>query len=191
MAALALAMAIVASVSIAGAARADVYTWRDAAGMLHSSNLPPPDGATVLHRTHEDPAVSARAQAAARDAESIRREAEHAAQVKQLTERVADLERAATERKAAPVVVASPPMVAPAPVVVSVVPPMPEDVAPLPMWNCAWTGCGFPFVVTAIPAPELRVPSRAHRRNRHPVPPQDRTLNPAGPTPRPLTPFRG
>jgi uncharacterized protein DUF4124 len=157
---------LVAGMVGAALAHADVYTWEDGAGNVHSSNLAPPAGARVLHHTHEDPALNARAlaaQAAARDAE---RASAHETEVQGLKARVAELERHAQAAPTIPAPARIPYAAAPAPpVVVAVAPSQPTDVAPLPGWDCAWGGCGWPVIVNALPA--IGPHARASRRSHH------------------------
>jgi hypothetical protein len=175
---------LVAGLMVAALARADVYTWQDAAGNVHSSNLAPPAGARVLHHTHEDPALNARAlaaQAAARDAE---RASAHETEVQALKARVAELERLAQAPPASPAPARIPYAAAPAPpVVVAVAPYQPSAVAPLPGWDCAWGGCGWPVIVNALPAigPHARASRRSHRG--HPPPRAEPPPTPAGRVP--------
>ena len=175
---------LVAGMMVAALARADVYTWQDAAGNVHSSNLAPPAGARVLHHTHEDPALNARAlaaQAAARDAEHA---SAHETEVQALKARVAELERLAQAPPASPAPARIPYAAAPAPpVVVAVAPYQPSAVAPLPGWDCAWGGCGWPVIVNALPAigPHARASRRSHRGHR--PPPAEPAPTPAGRVP--------
>lgn len=164
------ACTLAAGVLLAAPAHADVYTWTDATGRVNVSNLPPPKGAREVQVVKPDPDATARIEAAqrasARKAQA-ERDAAQQAEVQALKARVADLERGVLQARAAPQVVLAPP--APAPVIVNVTPPLADDVAPLPLWNCAWIGCGWPAVVSALPAfPVLREPPRRHGRHAKP-----------------------
>jgi hypothetical protein len=163
---IAAAYALVAGVLLAAPAHADVYTWTDATGRVNVSNLPPPRNAREVQVVKPDPEAKARieaAQRASREAAARKAQAERdaaqQAEVQALKARVADLERGVLQARAAPqVVLAAPP---PAPVIVNMTPPLADDIAPLPLWNCAWIGCGWPAVVSALPAfPVLREPPR-------------------------------
>jgi hypothetical protein len=188
--------ALLLTASVAPFACADVYTWTDAAGRVNVSNLPPPREAQHVQVVKPDATAKARIEAAqaasreaARKAEVAAREAAHDAQVQALQARVAELERsAALARSAPPPTLAA---VAPAPrVVVSVPAPLDNDVAPLPAWNCAWVGCGWPVVVAAIPSVGVHRfrPGRHGHRARPPHTPMtggggDVPVNPAGNVP--------
>lgn len=149
----------------ASPASADIFTWIDAAGTTHVSNVSPPAGVRILGTTHENPAAIARAEAL--------HKAEQDAQVRALSDRVAELQRAVeqAERTPPPAVYAAPPAYAPAPAqfTVTTVPAAPpEDIAPPYTLGCAWAGCPLGF----YPAPIIVV-SRgfdgrrgfAHRRH--------------------------
>ena len=184
---LAWAMLVVGAVG-ASMARADVYTWVDKAGNVNVGNVAPPKEARVLHVTHEDPAINARAVAA----QAAAREAAHQAEVKALAERVADLERAAVAARNAPpppppVRYAAAAPAAPPPVVVYAPPPEPDDYQPLPTWNCAWVGCAPALIVgTFSPFAPQRHNFRHHRAAPPPHNGVQHTPNPAGPTPVPM-----
>ncbi|HVO87991.1 MAG TPA: DUF4124 domain-containing protein [Casimicrobiaceae bacterium] len=117
-------------------AQADVYTWLDASGRLNVSNLTPPSGAQVTNVTHEDPAASARADAA--------RDAAHQAEVQALSQRVTQLESEVDNSTRLPPPMAYAMPTAPVAVQYSyniVQPPLqPVDLAP------SYTGCysGWP-----------------------------------------------
>src|SRR5437773_10639096 len=65
-------------------AQADIYTWVDASGATHVSNLSPPDGVRVTHVTHESPQPTARLDTA--------RGAAHDAEIQALSERIRELQ---------------------------------------------------------------------------------------------------
>ena len=46
---------IVAILSMPAAASADIYRWKDANGVMHFSNQPPPAGVTVIEKIEETP----------------------------------------------------------------------------------------------------------------------------------------
>jgi len=127
---------------VAGPVSADVYTWIDAAGTTHVSNVSPPAGARVVSTTRENPAAIARAEAL--------HKADQDAQVRALSDRVAELERAVeqAERAPPPAVFAAPAAYAPPPAQFTVSTPadtQPEDVAPPFTLGCAWVGCPLGF----------------------------------------------
>ena len=178
-----LVLAAMLALGPSAGARADVYTWVDKAGTVNVSNVAPPKDARVVRVTHEDPAANARAIAA----QAAAREAAHAAEVKALSDRVAELERVSQPRRDIP---PPPPPVqyaaAPAPPVVLVVaPPAPQEPAPLPTWDCAWVGCALPFFSTFTAVAPF-VPRHGHHRDVHHPPAPRPSLNPAGPTPKPV-----
>jgi hypothetical protein len=150
---------------MASVARADMYTWVDAAGNLNVGNVTPPAEARIVKVVREDPAEKARADAARaaalERADAAAREAAHQAEVNALEARIADLERTAdAQRNAAPVYVAA----APSPQVVVVTPPPPveSDFTTFSPLTCAWVGCPIPLV-TAFP---VVVPRRHVRHPR-------------------------
>lgn len=89
-----IAVALLLSITICAPALADIYRWKDAGGVTHFSNEPPPPGATVLETIEE----------AAYDAEADRRRIEEERRLRlerqklELDERKAGL--AAREREA-------------------------------------------------------------------------------------------
>ena len=66
-------------------AHADIYTWVDASGATHVSNLSPPEGARVTRITHENPQKPVRADTA--------RDAAHDVEIQALSDRVQQLQR--------------------------------------------------------------------------------------------------
>ena len=160
-------------------ARADVYTWLDAAGRTNVSNLDPPEGARVTSVVHERPASAA---------DIAAREARQRADVIALEEQVRRLEAevAATRE---PRVVAQPPM----PVVYNIItlpsPPVavPDlsmayaDMTPAPSYDCipSWAGCatwwpGFATTTVVGSARGRHHDSFDHGHRFHPHPPHTR-----------------
>jgi hypothetical protein len=78
-----LAIAAAAAVAI-GPARADIYTWVDAKGIINVSNLTPPEGVTVKSITPTPPRDPAREAAAL--------EAQRQDEIRALNDRVRDLQ---------------------------------------------------------------------------------------------------
>ena len=48
-------LGLVALLSIPAATSADIYRWKDANGVMHFSNQPPPEGVTVIEKIEETP----------------------------------------------------------------------------------------------------------------------------------------
>src|SRR5438045_6758991 len=128
------ATSLVAFARSGAAARADIYTWIDAAGAVNVSNLSPPDGVRVTRITHENPAKSSARPDTARNET---RDAE----VQVLSERVQQLEHeVALARSFAPSV-PPPLMMYPA------LPPVPMTAAryPVDAMSSPTTLCDSPF----------------------------------------------
>ena len=85
-------------------ARADIYTWADASGVITVSNLSPPDGVRVISVARAAPETVARENAA--------REAARRAETQALEERVRQLESEAEARRQTPPQVIYPPIAA-------------------------------------------------------------------------------
>ncbi len=140
------------------AARADVYTWVDASGRMHVSNLSPPEGARITSVVVSLPKSAAQEEAA--------REAVRRAEIQALNDRVArlqdELERSRREAPP-PIVYATPPVMAyppPPPQYANWTPPAVPyvvDAAPQPMAGCdyLWNNCGawwggWPYATTVV-----------------------------------------
>jgi hypothetical protein len=138
-------------------AQADIYTWVDASGATHVSNLSPPEGVRVTHVTHENPQPTARLDTA--------RDAAHDAEIQTLSERVRELQHEVElARTYAP---PSQPMAYPA-MLPAPAPAYAVDVMQAPTNPCdpAFAGCGYwwsqpiyPPSVVVVRTPTFR---RAH-----------------------------
>ena len=170
------AAVLLACTLAASNARADVFTWLDAAGRINVSNLDPPEGARVTSVVRERPASAA---------DIAAREARQRADVIALEEQVRRLEAevAATRQ---PRVVEPPPM----PVVYNIITmPSPSvavpdlsmayaDMAPAPSYDCvpSWAGCatwwpGFTTGTVVVGSTRGRhVHSFDHEHRFHPHP---------------------
>lgn len=120
----------------AATARADIYTWVDANGVVNVSNLRPPAGAEVTHVTIEKPqAPPSRADAA--------REAARQAELQALNDRVRELEgaREAPQRSLVTTVISPVYVPVPAPLVVPYVQDVVAPVAPATYCDPTWLSC--------------------------------------------------
>jgi hypothetical protein len=164
---------IVAALAFAlgvGLARAEIYTWVDAKGVVHVGNEPPPDGVRVTGVTPSVPQTAALLYDAAR-------EAARQAEIQAMAERVRELEREADLARQAP---------PPAPIIHQVVmqwtpveynidagPPASPSYGCEPGWG-GWAGCGggwgsgfySPGFVVARPVHPRRVHPQPLRRDR-------------------------
>ena len=157
------------------AARADIYTWTDAAGRVNISNLTPPDGVRVTNVVHETPKPP--------PVRPDPGDASAQADVQALSERVRQLEREIDFARRAP-----PPMsyaAAPAPPVVQY-PDVQYSYAmqppPQPSYGCdpSWIGCGgfgylgwpygYPASVVVVRAPRFHRGDAFHGMHRNPMP---------------------
>ena len=171
--------AVLACTMQAALARADVYTWLDAAGRTNVSNLAPPEGVRLTSVVREKPASAA--DIAAREA---RQRAELAALEEQVRTLQAQVEVTrpprVAEQPAAPIVYniitvsPSPPAVpdfAAAPAVYA-------DATPSPTYSCdpSWAGCaawwpGFATSTVVVASGHARhFHPFAHGRGSHPSP---------------------
>jgi Domain of unknown function (DUF4124) len=134
-------------------ARADIYTWVDAAGTVNVSNLSPPEGARVTSVTREKPRMPP-------TPEDVAREAARQAELQALADRVRQLEDEVqvAQRPAPPPQVVYVPIPAPAP------PPVQYQVelTPPATGGCdpSWAGCSgwwgaayYPASVVVVRAP--------------------------------------
>jgi hypothetical protein len=156
-----------AAVIAAPDARADVYTWVDAKGRTHVSNLDPPKGARVTSVQRMDPVKAAAANAA--------REAAKQAEAQALAERVRVLENEVEAARRAPPQVEFRVVTVPAPAtpVVNVTPPpMAYDYATQPQasYGCdpSWLGCGFGWYPGFYPS-TIFVTGAANGHRKHPI----------------------
>jgi len=125
-------------------ARADIYTWVDASGVMNVSNLPPPENVRHMNVVRAAPKE-------AQDAAF--REAAREAEMRALNERVqqlqADVERSRRETASLPTFAAQSPMqyapAQPAPYVIVVSPPAPAYPETASGCNYAWGNCGLGF----------------------------------------------
>ena len=147
-------------------ARADIYTWVDAAGTINLSNLAPPENVHVTHVVH------ASAQPAAA------REAMRQAEVQALEDRVRQLESEAelARRQPAPQAEYRPAPVPPLIQYVAIPAPTPYAAAavPSPSYGCdptqiecgLWPTVVYPTSVIFIPATRFRPFHPTHRGHR-------------------------
>jgi hypothetical protein len=149
-------------------ARANIYTWIDAKGLVNVSNLPPPEGVRVIRDTPEPPRDPARDAAA--------REAARQAELQVLQGQVIELQSALEQTRreaAAPVAAPSTTVIVyppPAPVQYSEPTPWPQvEYAAAPFvpgcdfgFNCGFWGGAYPGVVV-VGVPTVRYP--AHHRH--------------------------
>jgi hypothetical protein len=172
----ALSAVVACSFGLVQPARADIYTWVDASGTIHISNLSPPDGVRITNVTHET----------AQDPESridAAREAARQAELQELSDRVRQLENEAdVARRPVP-----PPQVVY--VQVPVPPPVqyPVEMAPPASGGCdpSWAGCwgwwgsGFyPASIVVVGTPKVQ--RSPHRHSGHGAPVQRPVRGPLG-----------
>jgi Domain of unknown function (DUF4124) len=163
-----LLVGIVAGMLYPPSVRADVYTWVDATGATHVSNLPPPEGVRTANVTRAAPKDPAR--------EAAFREAAREAEMRALNERVEQLQaEVERSRREAQQLVSTPPIqYAPAPaapyvIVVSAPPPAyPQPAYPQPASGCdySWGNCGFGFWPGYYPTSVVVVRDRHFRHHR-------------------------
>ena len=164
-----LLVGIVAGMSYPPLARADVYTWVDAAGVTNVSNLPPPEGVRTSMVTRAAPKDPAR--------EAAFREAARESELRALNERVQQLQAAVEQSRREtppPAAFVSPPPVhyAPAPAVPQVIvvsPPPPAYPQPSSGCDYSWGNCGFGFWPGFYPTSVVVLRNRHFRHDHHPV----------------------
>ena len=156
-------------------ARADIYTWTDAAGQVNVSNLTPPPDAHVTSVFHTSPEDAAREQAA-RDAAQQNQLAALTAQVQQLQYEVAAAQR---QPAADPAYWTAPAAPDYQDAVDSPVPQVyyDDDMAQQAASGCdaSWNGCGvwtlpffYPASVVVIAPPGRRRQPPSHRNPGYP-----------------------
>lgn len=148
----------------ADVARADVYTWTDAKGVINVSNLTPPDGARVEKVVH-DVAPAVVPPPAPAPVPTIDPLAQ--AEVQTLAMRVRQLEyEADVARRQAPPMVEYVPVPMPTTMQYGIEPPLQASYGCDPSWiGCGgWAFGGYPAGVVVLAAPNFRRPF-PHRRN--------------------------
>jgi hypothetical protein len=145
-------------------ARADVYTWTDAKGIINVSNLAPPDGARV-DKVVQDVARAVVPPSVPAPMPSIDPLA--LAEVQVLATRVRQLEYEVDFAKRQAPAVEYVPVPMPAPMQYGVEPPVQSSYGCDPSWfGCgAWAFGGYPAGVVVLTAPNFRRPFPHHRRN--------------------------
>ena len=148
------------------AARADIYTWTDAAGRVNISNLTPPDSVHVTSVLREVPKP-----AAIRPEPTV--DVTPQADVQALAERVRQLEREIDLARRQP---PAPMAYAAAPAQPMIQYPYPVDLAPPPNYGCdpSWIGCGgfvgspfaYPASVVVLRASGFHRPGAFHGMRR-------------------------
>ena len=161
-------------------ARANIYTWIDAKGLVNVSNLPPPEGVRVIRDTPEPPRDPAR--------EAAAREAARQLELQALQGHLMELQNALEQTRreaAAPVVAPSTTFIVyPPPAQYAEPAPWPQvEYAAAPSapgcdfgFNCGfWGGPGFYPSVVVVGVPTMRHPGHRSHGPRRDVRPGGRS----------------
>lgn len=143
---IAVAVACAIGVLASSMARADIYTWVDAAGSLNVSNVPPPDGVTISKIVPDSPPRPV-------PPPGVEADARRQAQVQMLAERVQQLERqVATAPPSQPVVMYAPPPSNAEPQVQYAAYEGPQAYTQNASCDPSWTDCGtWPYGIPYAP----------------------------------------
>jgi Domain of unknown function (DUF4124) len=159
---LAILVGMVAGTLFPLSARPDMYVWTDNAGVMHVSNVPPPEAVRMVSVTRAVPKNPTQ--------EAAFRDAAREAEVRALNERVQQLQAEVEQVRREP----PPPVLqaqTPAPPYVIVVSPPPAPVYEQPVAGCdyRWGNCGFGFLWPGFLPASVVVVGDRHFRHPHPI----------------------